>query len=237
MALLALPGTGLTTQSSETRSIETRASWVVAGDFACPARPVVRRTVDHRGRTEGDRRRNGRRTFSAGAGELTRLVRLGGRRHSDGPHRRPFRHPLDRDLRRRDDLHRAADLDRWRAVAALCRPRPVHGLAGQRRPQRAALCLCQPLVRPAPRFGARPDLERRLSRGLRVADDLRARHRQLRLALDHDRLRRVPGRADRAARSVFPPPAAQSCRTRDAERRRGGETERCSAGRRTSCSA
>ena len=31
MALLALPGTGLTTQSSETRSIETRASWVVAG--------------------------------------------------------------------------------------------------------------------------------------------------------------------------------------------------------------
>jgi MFS family permease len=31
MALLALPGIGLTTQSSETRSIETRASWVVAG--------------------------------------------------------------------------------------------------------------------------------------------------------------------------------------------------------------
>ena len=31
MALHALPGTGLTTQSSETRSIETRTSWVVAG--------------------------------------------------------------------------------------------------------------------------------------------------------------------------------------------------------------
>jgi MFS family permease len=31
MALLTLPGTGLTTQSSESRSVETRASWVVAG--------------------------------------------------------------------------------------------------------------------------------------------------------------------------------------------------------------
>jgi MFS family permease len=31
MALHALPGTGLTTQGSETRSIETRTSWVVAG--------------------------------------------------------------------------------------------------------------------------------------------------------------------------------------------------------------
>ena len=38
-----------------------------------------------------------------GARQLARLVRLGGRRHPDGPHRRALRHPLDRDVRLGDD--------------------------------------------------------------------------------------------------------------------------------------
>ena len=75
-----------------------------------------------------------------------------------------------------------------RAVAALRRPRPVHGPARQRRIECAAVRLCQPVVRPAPRLGARADLQRRLSRRLRLADHLRALDRVFRLALDHDRI-------------------------------------------------
>ena len=82
--------------------------------------------------------------------------------------------------------------------------------AGQCRPQRAAVRLCQPLVRPPPRLRARADLERRLSRGLHLADHLRALDRILRLALDHDRLCRAAARRHRAARHCLPAPAARA---------------------------
>ena len=68
------------------------------------------------------------------------------------------------------------------ALAAVDRARPVHRPDRARRHQRAALHLCQPLVRPPPRLGAGADLERQLSRRRDVAAGVRARHRRLRLA-------------------------------------------------------
>ena len=116
------------------------------------------------------------------------------RRPADGPARQQLRHPLDRHLRLGDDRDRPVHVVVRRAVAALRRPRPVHGPARQRRTERAAVRLCQPLVRPPPRLGAGADFERRLSRRLRLADHLRALDRVFRLALDHDRLRGLPAR-------------------------------------------
>ena len=51
-----------------------------------------------------------------------------------------------------------------------------------RGPERAALCVRQPLVRPPPRFGARADLERPVHRRRALAADLRTLDRELRLA-------------------------------------------------------
>ena len=139
--------------------------------LARPARHVVRRAVDHRGRAEGNRQRHFRRRApGAVARGVARLLRLRRRRNPDGPARQQLRHPLDRDRGLADDRARACDLLARRALAALCRPRPVHGLHRQCRIERTAVRLCQPLVRPPPRLGAGADFQRRLSRGLRLAD-------------------------------------------------------------------
>ena len=191
------PGTGLTTQGTDTRSIETRTSWVVAGislallgfSFGGPWITAV-------GLKAIAEEMGGARSVPALASSLAWFgSAVGG--------------ILMGRIAERIGI-------RWtvmfgsvmiciglfistggRAVAALCRARPVHGPAGQCRAQCAALRLCQPLVRPAARLGAGVDFERRLPRRLRLADHLRARHRQLRLALDHDRLRGVSGRDHR----------------------------------------
>ena len=74
------------------------------------------------------------------------------------------------------------DLDPRAALAAVDRPRAVHRPDRARRHQCADVHLCQPLVRPPARLGAGADFERQLSRRRHVAADVRARHRQLRLA-------------------------------------------------------
>ena len=177
--------------------------------FADPARPVVRRAVDHRGRLEGDRLRHRRRAAGAVARGVAGLVRrrasaallMGRIANSYGIRWTVITGAVMIAI---GLVHFVAR----RAVAALCRPRPVHGPARQRRTQRAAVRLCQPLVRPPPRLGARADLERRLSRGLRLADHLRALDRVFRLALDHDRVCDPSARGHRAARDHLPAPAA-----------------------------
>ena len=96
-------------------------------------------------------------------------------------------------------------LDARAAVAAMDRARPVHRPARHRRHQRAALHLCQPLVRSPPRLGAGADLERLVSRRRAVADPVRARHRACRLARDDALVRARRGRGDRAAGAVLMP--------------------------------
>ena len=90
-----------------------------------------------------------------------------------------------------DDRARPCDLV---VRAGMCSGRPGRstsatacssGLLGNAGPERAALCLCQPLVRPAARLGARADRERAIHLGRALAADLRARDRELRLA-QHD---------------------------------------------------
>src|SRR4029079_14784135 len=109
-------------------SIETRASWVVASvalfimmmafgaawitavalkDIAAEAGGGGPAPAPAPGLARA--RRRGAR--DPGAGQRAGLARLRRRRHPDGPHRRPRRHTLDRDLRRADDRSRPVDLD------------------------------------------------------------------------------------------------------------------------------
>src|SRR5262245_64598299 len=85
---------------------------------------------------------------------------------------------LDGDLRRADDRRRACAVDRGRDLATLRRPGSVDGISRHWRHERAVLRLCQPLVRPPPRLGARADLERELLGRRHLAADLRARDRK-----------------------------------------------------------
>ncbi len=95
-----------------------------------------------------------------------------------------------------------------RDLAALCRPRPVHGISRHRRHERAVLRLCQPMVRSPPRLGAGVDLERQLLGRRDLAADLRTRHQLCRLAPDHDLLWPRRGRRDRPACCDFSGSAA-----------------------------
>ena len=129
------PGTGLTTHDVNSRPDATqRHRRALDRDahllgrrqrFADPARPVVRRAVDHRGRIEGDRLRHRRRAAGAVARGVAGLVRRRRRRAADGPARQQLRHPLDRHHRRGDDRHR-----------------PVHFVAAARRGSSMSATAC-----------------------------------------------------------------------------------------------
>ena len=204
--------------------------------IARAAGDVVRRAVDRGGRPEVDRRRPRRRALGAVARKLARLARELRRRRDDGTARGTLRRARDSDLRRRVGLHRALHLDPRRSLAALCRPRPVRRPARQRRPQRAALCLCQPLVRSPPRLRARAVVERALSRRNDLAADLRARHRQFRLAQ-----RPCWSMACSSPSWSFRWPRCscgrrRSCASAPAQPATQAKRRRCSAGHRTWCS-
>ncbi len=134
----------------------------------------LRHAVDHCRRAQGHRRRGRWRTFHSGIRRCDGLARLRRRRHSHGAHCRAGRRALDRGRRRRDDRHRARSFDVRAALAAHHRSRPVHRRPRPRRHQCAVLRLCQPLVRPASRFGVGADFQRQLPCRRDLAVDLRA---------------------------------------------------------------
>ena len=173
---------------------------------------------------------------------LARLARRRPRRHRDGPGRGPLRRALDRHVRRvmiALGLAISASAARLGQTWQLYhRPRAVHRPDRQCRPQCAALCLCQPLVRQAARLGAGADLERAIHRGRALAADLRAGDRRLWLAADHDHVRPVPGRRSSSrSRSIFLSARPKSCRRRSPRAPARAKARPCSAGRPTWCSA
>ena len=147
-----------------------------------------------------------------------------------------YRHALDRDVRHRDDRTRLCDFVVRRALVrpdlvALYRPRAVHRPDRQCRPQRAALCLCQPLVRQAARLGAGPDRERPIHRGRALAADLRARDRELWLAQHHARVRPVSGGRSSCRSRLSSSSIRPKSRLPPSTATRGSKARPCSAGR------
>ena len=112
---------------------------------------------------------------------------------------------------------------------ALCRARRVYRPLGQCLHQRAALCLCRALVRPAPRQRGGADLVRPVSRRHGLAGPLLARHRGAGLARHDARLRGLCRRHDRADRACRVPAAAGG------RRRRSPPPVRCAAARCSAC--
>ena len=131
------------------------------------AERVVRRTADHRGGAEADRRRIRRDAFGAGAGGGADLHRRRLRRHRDGLAGRADRRARGGDVRRHDDRHRPDHFVAGRTDAALHQQLPVGRAARRRRHVRAADDLCQPLVRRPPRHRDRADLGRPVRRRVR----------------------------------------------------------------------
>ncbi len=118
----------------------------------------------------------------------------------------------------------------------LYRPRPVHRPDRQCRPQCAGLCLRQPLVRQAARLGVGPDRERPIHRGRAVAAVFRARNRHLWLAHHDDRVRPVSGGDHPSARGGLPQASARSGAASGPRSPMDRRPQPYSAGRPISCS-
>ena len=211
-AALTYVGNGMEAHTRRRRAelggrVDSREAWAIA--IATLLMPSISFGATlHRDRcAEADRGRSRRLPLDPRGGGFAGHDRHRRRRPRHGVARRSHRRQADGDRRCPHDMRRSRPRIGRSGLAALRWARASRRVARQRRHQRPALRLYHPLVRASPRHRAGPDRQRPVRGRRHVAIPVRARDRRLRLAADHDGLRRAGGAPDRADRRPGPEPA------------------------------